>query len=287
MSSNVTVEVSERIATITFNSPKTLNAITPADYDAFTNALRAVDARDDVLVTIWQANGKWFSAGASVTGPIEWSRCSTVRGAFTHAVAAGNTDFSNALYTHRKILVVALNGPVMGIAAGIFPESSDPPLLALTFGCSAALGLVDFIYALPGAWLLAPFAFLGIAAEGCCSVTFRSKMGAAKANEVLIWGKKMDAQELHACGFINQVLPQQTVPEFQSAVRRLVLERLQNSDPVSLLTIKRLIKKGLDDQHSFDAVNLRESYALAERFASGVPVERLQMIARKELKHKL
>ncbi|KAI0326567.1 ClpP/crotonase [Cubamyces sp. BRFM 1775] len=199
MSSNVTVEVSERIATITFNSPKTLNAITQADYDAFTNALREVDARDDVLVTIWQANGKWFSA----------------------------------------------------------------------------------------AWLSAPFAFLGIATEGCCSVTFRSKMGTAKANEVLIWGKKMDAQELLKCGFINQILPQQTVPEFQAAVRKLVLERLEHSDPVSLLTIKRLIKAGLKDQHNFDAVNLRESYVLAERFASGVPVERLQKIARKELKHKL
>ncbi|KAI0656634.1 ClpP/crotonase [Cubamyces menziesii] len=250
-SSNVTVEVSEQIATITFNSPKTLNAITQADYDAFANALRAVDARDDVLVTIWQeflaANGRWFSAGASVTDPlIEWSQCSSVRGAFTHIIiiAARITDFSNALYTHRKILVVALNGPVMGIAAGL-------------------------------------------ATEGCCSVTFRSKMGAAKANEVLIWGKKMDAEELLNCGFVNQILPEQTVPDFHAAVRRLVLERLNNSDPVSLITIKRLIKAGLNEQHNFDAVNLRESYALAERFASGVAVERLQKLARKELKHKL
>ena len=67
----------------------------------------------------------------------------------------------------------------------------------------------------------------------------------------------------------------------------MVLERLNNSDPVSLITIKRLIKAGLNEQHNFDAVNLRESYALAERFASGVAVERLQKLARKELKHKL
>ncbi|KAI0326568.1 ClpP/crotonase [Cubamyces sp. BRFM 1775] len=268
MSSTVTVEVSERIATITLNSPKTLNAITRADFDALTDALRTVDAREDVLVTIWQANGAWFSSGTSVAGSIDWAQCATVRGAFTHAIAAANTDFSRALYTHSKILVAALNGPVMGLTA-------------------ACLGLVDFIYALPGAWLMAPFAFLGTATEGGCSVSFRNKMGAAKANEVLIWGKKKCAQELLECGFINGILPEQPVPEFHSAVRGLVLAELEGLDPAALLEIKRLIRAGLNDQHDFDIVNLRESYALAERFASGVPIERLGRVARKELKHKL
>ncbi len=36
---------------------------------------------------------------------------------------------------------------------------------------------------------------------------FRSLIvGAAKANEVLIWGKKKDAQELLDCGFIKYVV---------------------------------------------------------------------------------
>ncbi|KAI0336424.1 ClpP/crotonase [Cubamyces sp. BRFM 1775] len=268
MSSNVSYEVSEHIATITFNSPRTLNAITRADYDAFAVALRAVDARDDVLVTIWQANGKWFSAGTSVTGTTDRTQPKTARDAFTSTIAAVNTDVSNALYTHSKILVAALNGPTMGIAA-------------------AFLGHVDFIYALPSAWLSVPFTFLGIISEAGSSVTFRSKMGAAKANEVLLWGKKKDAQELLECGFINKILPEQPVPEFQAAVRKLVLAELEGLDPTALLGVKRLIKAGINDQHNLDAVNLRESYAQAERFASGIPGERFARIARKELKHKL
>lgn len=66
------MNVSQRIATITFNRPDTLNAITEegglqpitpllcsnasfrTDYDAFATALRDIDKRDDVLVTIWQ-----------------------------------------------------------------------------------------------------------------------------------------------------------------------------------------------------------------------------------------
>ncbi|KAL1947760.1 hypothetical protein VTO73DRAFT_13484 [Trametes versicolor] len=192
----------------------------------------------------------------------------TTREAFTKGIVPVNTDVSNALYTHSKILVAALNGPVMGISA-------------------AFLGHFDFIYALPNAWLSVPFTFLGIIAEAGSSVTFRNRMGAAKANEVLIWGKKKDAQELLDCGFINKIFPEQPVPEFHAAVRKLVLADMDGLEPTALLGVKRLVKAGLNDQHSFDAVNMRESYAQAERFASGVPSARFEKIARKELRHKL
>jgi peroxisomal 3,2-trans-enoyl-CoA isomerase len=77
--STVSVHVSEGIATITLNRPKALNSITSEglhylhvtihgttfthpqanrdialDYDAFANALREIDARKEVLVTVWQ-----------------------------------------------------------------------------------------------------------------------------------------------------------------------------------------------------------------------------------------
>ena len=69
--STVTLQVSDRIATITLNRPKTLNALTPegsfpscsqrsrsniafVDYDCLANTLRDLDTRDDVLVTILQ-----------------------------------------------------------------------------------------------------------------------------------------------------------------------------------------------------------------------------------------
>lgn len=54
-----------------------------------------------------------------------------------------------------------------------------------------------------------------------------------------------------------------------------------------MLRVKQLIKTGLNENNSFDAVNMRESYAQAERIASGIPTQRFGMIARKELKHKL
>lgn len=70
--SGVTVEVSQKIATITLNRPKTLNALTHegtsppnlfssspsltrvTDYTAFSEALRSIDKRDDVVATVWR-----------------------------------------------------------------------------------------------------------------------------------------------------------------------------------------------------------------------------------------
>ncbi|PBK96804.1 ClpP/crotonase [Armillaria gallica] len=265
--SEVIVEISQGIATVTLNRPKSLNAITVEDYDAFANALRDIDRRDDVLVTVWQATGKWFCAGTNVKGARPFVSGS-LRNSFLNSVAHTTTDCGQALYSHSKILVAALNGP---------PYKSS----------SALLGHFDFIYSVPEAWLSVPFTFLGIVAEGGASVTFANRMGVAKANEALLWGKKQTAEELVRCGFINKIFPSSPADKFHAAVRRHLQSELEGLDPTALLSIKKLLRAGLDERNNPDAVNLRESYAQSERFASGIPAERFGQIARREIRHKL
>ncbi|KAJ4488012.1 ClpP/crotonase-like domain-containing protein [Lentinula aciculospora] len=271
--STISVSVFDRIATITLNRPKSHNAITVEDYDAFANALREIDKRDDVLVTVWQATGKWFCAGTDVMGrslpnvglqtessPMD----NTVREIFLKRIAHTTTDCGQALYSHSKVLVAALNGPVM-----------------------AFLGYFDFIFSVSGAWLSVPFTFLGIISEGGSSVSFINRMGPARANEVLIWGKKKTAQELVACNFINEIFPSNSTEEFHADVRTHLQQQLEGLDPGAVLAVKKLLRAGLNEKNDPNAVNLRESYAQAERFMSGVPERQFGRIARKEIRHKL
>jgi Delta3-Delta2-enoyl-CoA isomerase len=51
--------------------------------------------------------------------------------------------------------------------------------------------------------------------------------------------------------------------------------------------VKQLMKAGLSECNDMDAVNMRESYAQAERIGSGIPGTRFAKVASKELKHKL
>ncbi|THU78637.1 ClpP crotonase [Dendrothele bispora CBS 962.96] len=267
MSSTVTVSVSNNIATITLNRPESYNAITTADYDAFANSLREIDKRDDVLITVWQATGKWFCAGTDVKNRSAGTQLN-LRDAFLKGASRTTTDCGHALYTHSKILVAALNGPVLGISA-------------------AFLGYFDFIYCMPNCWLAVPFTFLGITLEGGASVSFINRMGMAKANEALIWGKKQTAEQLLACGFVNEIFPEQPVESFHEVVRKKLSDELEGLDPAALLSVKKLLRAGLYEKNDPDAVNLRESYAQAERFASGIPSVRFGRIARREVRHKL
>ncbi|KAG2150641.1 ClpP/crotonase-like domain-containing protein [Suillus bovinus] len=267
--SKISVNVSQGIATISLNEPHRLNALTPADYDEFANSLRAVDKREDVVATVWQANGKWFCAGTDVKkiasdGNSDVPVQRSMRDCLINGVVAANTDCTHAIYTHSKILVAALNGPVM-----------------------AFLGNFDLIYAVPGAWLNVGFPFLGISVEGGASVSFVNRMGIAKANEVLLLNKKISASEMLECGFVNKIFPSKSTEEFHSAVHQHLKNELENLVPASISVIKTLIKAGLNDKNNFHAVNLRESYAQAERFSSGIPAERFSKIAKKEIKHKL
>jgi len=267
MKPGVNVEISQGIATITFNRPKSYNAITAEDYDAFAEALYAIDQRGDVIVTVWQAMGKFFCSGTDVTRSMG-DETQSVRQTFLNRVTRANTDVTRALYTHKKLLVAAINGPVIGIAA-------------------AYLGHFDFIYCMPNAYLSLPFPMLGIITEAGSSVTFVRRLGVAKANEVLILGKKLSAQELLDAKFINKIFPEQPVESFQAEVRTHVQKELEGLDHSACLNVKQLIRIGLAESNNPDAVNLRESYAQATRIASGVPRERFAKIARKEIKHKL
>lgn len=128
-------------------------------------------------------------------------------------------------------------------------------------------------------------------------------VGLSKANEALIFGKKMDANELLQCGFVkygvphnscieadhsrSKIFPKQSDISFHAAVREHLIAQLDGLDPTAVLTVKKLVHYGLNEKNSMDGTNLRESYEQADRFASGIPAERFGKIARKEIKHKL
>ncbi|KAL5533313.1 hypothetical protein ACEPAF_5089 [Sanghuangporus sanghuang] len=262
--STLTTDISGGVATLTFNRPETLNAITSEDYTVLAKELRRIDTRDDVVVTLLQ--GTWFCAGTDVKpqGRQDYESLVTVADNFVGRVVRPNTDVSRALYSHSRILVAALNGPVM-----------------------AFLGHFDFIYCVSDAWLSVPFSFLGIISEAGSSVSFVNRMGLSKADEALIFGKKIEAEELLACGFVNKIFPRQSCESFHAAVRKHLDGQLEGLDPTAVLKIKELIQYGINEKNSKDGTNLRESYAQAERFASGVPMERFFKVATKEIKHKL
>ena len=85
----------------------------------------------------------------------------------------------------------------------------------------------------------------------------------------------------------SEVFPETSVEEFHKGVKQRVTAELDGLVTEAVLKTKQLLQFGLKEKNDMDSALLREGYAQAERFATGVPVERFTKIARKEIRHKL
>jgi Delta3-Delta2-enoyl-CoA isomerase len=183
---------------------------------------------------------------------------------------SNNLNITQAFYTHPKILVVGLNGPVIGLSA-------------------ALISFADFIYCTPQTFLLTPFSSLGLVAEGGASRMLVQRLGPARANEALIMSKRITAEELEQSGFVNKVFKEVGKGEdakFRELVMHEVDERLgEHLIGESLTGIKKLIRG--PEMDVMDRQNVREVFAGLERFMKGVPQEEFRKIASGEKRHKL
>ncbi|KAK4249894.1 ClpP/crotonase-like domain-containing protein [Corynascus novoguineensis] len=278
MASPIKLEYRDRLAIITIDNPKKLNALDQSGYYEIAQALREIATHDEVYITLLIGKGRFFSAGADVSiSRATPEQAAGQTGGSAHrfwlqTFVAFNLNITQAFYSHPKILVVGLNGPVVGLSA-------------------ALVACADFIYAAPHTFLLTPFSSLGLVAEGTASRTLVQRLGMARANEALIMSKRITCDELLASGFVNKVFDdcgkgEGADDKFKALVLKEIDERLgDHLVGESLLGIKKLIRK--PERDVLDAQNVAEVFAGLDRFVSGVPQEMFRQIATGAKKHKL
>ncbi|KAI5926423.1 3,2-trans-enoyl-CoA isomerase [Camillea tinctor] len=274
----IKVSYEGRVATVTIDNQKKLNALDMDGYYALAKALREIAQRDDIYITIVTGKGRYFSAGADVSSignrPQPTSNPDPAPDSDPYRIwlrtfVSNNLNATRAFTHHPKILIGALNGPAIGLSAALIASA-------------------DFVYAAPHAFLLTPFSSLGLVAEGGSSRALVSRLGPARANEALLQGKRISCAELVAAGFVNRVFEckEGDSGAFLAQVRREVDERLgDHVDGSSLLGIKALVRA--PELDVLDRQNVAEVFAGLERFASGVPQEEFRKLATGKKRHKL
>ncbi|KAJ5280085.1 Crotonase core [Penicillium angulare] len=269
----ITVSYQERIAIVTLNRPQKLNALNGDLYYRLAERLQEIDERDDIYITILTGTGRFFSAGADVSTPrVDVGDDASPRRNLARSFVANNIDVTRTFYNHTKILVVALNGPAVGLSAALVAHA-------------------DFIYAAPHAFILTPFSSIGLVAEGGASQTFVERLGIAKANEALLMSKRITCDELVSTGFVNKVVKADSGKSDDSAgflknVLAEVEDRLgTHLNQTSLLKIKELVRR--PGREALDRQNGVEAFMGLERFMSGDPQKEFQRLASGQKKHKL
>ncbi|KAK4189527.1 d3,d2-enoyl-CoA isomerase [Podospora australis] len=275
MPSPISIDYRGRVAVISISNDQKLNALNQDGYYDLAQALREVATHDEVFITLLVGKGRYFSAGADVTlsrpsPEAQRAQQQSVHKFWLQSFVAFNLNITHAFYTHPKILVVGLNGPVIGLSA-------------------ALVSFADFIYAAPHAFLLTPFSSLGLVAEGGASRMLVQRLGPARANEALIMSKRITSEELERAGFVNKIFTEVGKGEdekFKGLVLKEIDERLgEHLVGESLLGIKKLIRR--PERDVLEVQNVAEVFAGLDRFISGVPQGEFEKIASGKKRHKL
>ena len=210
-------EVQGPVATITFNRPEAMNAMTWNMYDRLVTYCDELDQRDDIRVAIVQGAGdRAFVSGTDISQFQEFSR---PEDAIDYERRTG--EVINRLERVRKPTIAKIHGVCVG------------------GGASIALAC-DFRYADPSLRFGIPIArTLG----NCLSLAGYGRLvdhvGPAKAKELIMLAKLLNADEALNLGVMTEIVP---ADQLETRVRE-VAARLTTLAPLTLAATKESIRR--------------------------------------------
>ncbi len=175
------VEIEDYIALIRLNRPEALNALNARLMQELAAALAAADRNDKVRCIVVTGSEKAFAAGADVKEMAEKS--------FTEV-------FFDDLFAPEADAIARIRKPVIAAVAGY----------CLGGGCELAM-MCDFIIAADTAKFGQPEINLGIVAGMGGTQRLTRAVGKAKAMDMNLTGRFMDAAEAERCGLVSRVVP--------------------------------------------------------------------------------
>ena len=221
------------------------NSLNPEVMKELQSALSMADADDSKLVLL-SAVGSVFCCGLDFLYFIR--RLPDDRKRESARMAEAIRNFVNTFIQFKKPIVVAVNGPAIGLGASILP-------------------LCDVVWANEKAWFQTPYTSFGQSPDGCSTVMFPKIMGGASANEMLLRGRKLTAQEACSKGLVSQVF----WPETFSQEVMFRIKELASCNPVVLEESKALVRCNM--RLELEQTNERECEVLRKIWGSAQGME--------------
>ena len=179
--SAVLVETRGRVGLLTLNRPKALNALNDRLMDELGAALLAFDADDGIGAIVVTGSDKAFAAGADIGAMKDWSYMDVYRGDYI-------TRNWETLRRVRKPVIAAVAGYALG------------------GGCELAM-MCDIVIAADTARFGQPEIKLGIIPGAGGTQRLPRAVGKAKAMDLVLTGRMMEAAEAERAGLVSRVVP--------------------------------------------------------------------------------
>jgi len=176
----ILVETRGRVGLIRLNRPKQLNALNDALMNELGEALAKFDADEGIGAIVLTGNDKAFAAGADIGAMKDFRYMDVFKGDYI---------------TRNWERIKAIRKPVIAAVGGY----------ALGGGCELAM-MCDIIVAADGAKFGQPEIKLGVIPGAGGTQRLPRAVGKAKAMDLVLTGRVMDAQEAERSGLVSRVV---------------------------------------------------------------------------------
>lgn len=236
---NIIVETRGRVGLITINRPKAMNALNDRVVDEISAALDAFEASEDIGAMVITGSDKAFAAGADIGAMAQFSYMDAYKSEYI-------TRNWERVKTCRKPVIAAVAGYALG------------------GGCELAM-MCDIIIAADTARFGQPEVKLGVLPGAGGTQRLPRAVGKAKAMDMCLTARMMDAAEAERAGLVSRVVPADTLlDEALTAASTIASYSL----PVVMMikeSVSRAFESGLNEGLLFERRVFHSSFALEDQ----------------------
>jgi enoyl-CoA hydratase len=235
----ITTEQKGRVGLITLNRPKQLNALSPELMQQLGDALYAFDAKEGIGAIVITGNEKAFAAGADIAAMKDYSY-----------MDAFMSNYITRDWEHIR----RIRKPVIAAVAGY----------ALGGGNELAM-MCDIVIAAENARFGQPEVNLAVMPGAGGTQRLPRSIGKAKAMDLCLTARMMDAEEAERAGLVSRVVPVEKLMEEALAVAEKIAGY---SLPVVMMikeSINRAYETTLSEGILFERRLFHSQFALADQ----------------------
>ncbi|MCV7065851.1 enoyl-CoA hydratase [Mycolicibacterium farcinogenes] len=234
----ILVTRTDRVATIKLNRPKALNALNSQVMTEVTTAAAELDADQGVGAIIVTGNEKAFAAGADIKEMAELS--------FADVYSADFFELWSKFAATRTPTIAAVAGYALG------------------GGCELAM-MCDILIAADSAKFGQPEIKLGVLPGMGGSQRLTRAIGKAKAMDLILTGRTIDAQEAERAGLVSRLVPADTLIDEALAVAETIAGMSLSASRMAKEAVNRAFESSLAEGLLYERRLFHSAFATADQ----------------------
>ena len=229
----------EKVGVVTLNRPKQLNALNDQLMNELGAALKAFEADPAIGCMVITGSEKAFAAGADIGAM-----------ATLNFADAYKSDF----ITRNWEQIRSIRKPVIAAVSGF----------ALGGGCELAM-MCDFIIAADNSRFGQPEIKLGVIPGAGGTQRLPRAVGKAKAMDLALTGRMMDAAEAERAGLVSRVVPLEKLMEETLGAALMICDYSQLATMAAKESVNRAFESSLTDGVAFERRLFHALFATADQ----------------------